>query len=382
MITKVYASNKKSLSLCMDELRKKEKKDFKNGCDFYFFAIHPSFSIDDIVPSIHKFFETENYAAFHAVNAFNNNEINGIGIVMCCIKFQKKGQAKTFYLEDIHKDPTKAAKKCTDYLHENRDNFHIILAGLADGKFGFFLEKVSEDIDHGLASNVVGGISSGFEQNGEVLTYQFTDNKVIKNGMLIVTFENVEAAIEISLGFKPYGITYKVDYADGYNLYSVNDGKSFVEVTKRLLKGIENPDIRYLWYAPLYILDENDGYVATLRTIAGIEGDHVKLYGPIKNGEHFKLSFAIPEDLLEDNAYAASRIKKRIDNPELSFDFSCMARQYAMEEMQTEEPKIYTKSLNSNLFGFFTYGEIGPDKKFKKLKLYNETSILVAMREK
>jgi len=74
-------------------------------------------------------------------------------------------------------------------------------------------------------------------------------------------------------------------------------------------------------------------------------------------------------------------LRKRIDNPELAFDFSCMARQYAMEEMQTEEPKIYTKSLNTNLFGFFTYGEIGPDKKFKKLKLYNETSLLVAMRE-
>ena len=381
MITKVYASNEKSLSLCMDELYRKEKDDFKDRCDFYFFAIHPSFPIDEVVPLIHNFFKTENYAAFHAINAFNDNEIHANGVVMCCIKFQKSGKAKTFYLEDIHKNPQKAAKECVKYLHNNKNHLHLIFAGLAEGAFSFFLEKVSEDIDYGLVSNIVGGISSGFEQNGEVLTYQFTDGKVIKNGMLIVTLENVESAIEISLGFKPYGITYKVDYADGYNLYSVNNGKSFVEVTKRLLKGIDNPDIRYLWYAPLYILDENDGYVATLRTIAGIEGDYVKLYAPIKNGEHFKLSFATPKDLLEENAYAAARLRKRIDNPELAFDFSCMARQYAMEEMQTEEPKIYTKSLNTNLFGFFTYGEIGPDKKFKKLKLYNETSLLVAMRE-
>ncbi|SFP67543.1 FIST C-terminal domain-containing protein [Hydrogenimonas thermophila] len=382
MISKVYASNKNSLSLCMDELRKKELDDFENGCDFYFFAIHPSFPVDDIAPTIEDFFKTENYAAFHALNAFNDNQINDIGIVMCCIKFQKSGKAKTFYIEDIHNNPEKAAKECVNYFHNNKDHFHLIFAGLAEGTFGFFLEKVSENIDHGLASNIVGGISSGNEQNGEVLTYQFTDGKVIKNGLLIVTFENIEAAIEISLGFKPYGITYQVDYADGYNLYSVNDGKSFAEVTKRLLKGIDNPDIRYLWYAPLYILDENDGYVATLRTVAGIEGDHVKLYGPIKKGDHFKLSFAVPEDLLEENIYAAARLKKRVTKPELSFDFSCMARQYAMEDKQKEEPIIYTKSLDSNLFGFFTYGEIGPDKKFKKLKLYNETSLLVAMREK
>jgi hypothetical protein len=300
---------------------------------------------------------------------------------MCCIRFQKNGRASIFYIEDIHKNPQNAAKIYARYLNEQHNSFHIIFAGLTESVFGNFLKIVSEALDKRQVANIVGGISSGFNKNGEILTYQFADGKIIKNGLLVVSFENVKAAIEVSLGFKPYGAIYKIEKSDGYNIYSIDDGESFVQIAKHLLNGIEYPEIRYLWYAPLYMISETDGQVATLRTIAAIEDDCVRLYGPVKKGEHFKLSFATPEDLLEEDVNAAIRMKNRIDNPELAFNFSCVARQYALEEKQAEEPMLYFELLNTHVFGFFTYGEIGSDKKFENLKLYNETSLLVAMRE-
>ena len=381
MKSKIYVTYQHSVYLCMEELYQSMKNDFNSDCNFYFFAIHPSFPIDEIIPSIEKFFKTDNYVAFHAINAFKNNEIHQNAIVMCCIKFQNRGNVKIFYVEDIEDREENALSICSKYLNENISAFHILLAGLAKGSFGIFLEKLSGIIDKNVVSNFVGGISSGVELNGETLTYQFTSGKVIKNGLVIVTFENVEGAVEVSLGFEPYGVTYEAEETDGYDLYSVVSNKKFIEVVNSILRGIENPEVKYLWYAPLYMIDDESGCVATLRTIKEIKDDHVVLFGPIKNGDKFKLSFAIPDDLIEEDREVAIRLKQRVNKPELAFNFSCIARQYIMEEKEIEEPKIYSNILNTNLFGFFTFGEIGPDKKFGNIKLYNETSVVVAMRE-
>lgn len=381
MVSKVYVSHHNVLSKCLEELYKNIKVDFGDECDFYFFAVHPIFPVNEIIPLIEKFFKTKNYVAFHAINAFKNDEVYSNAVVMCCIKFQKNGHAKTFYLENMHKSPEKTVSECTKYLNENSKSFHIMLTGLADNTFGVFLENLSKNLENRIISNIVGGISSGFEQNGETLTYQFIDGKIIKNGLVIVTFENIEAAVEVSLGFKPYGVTYVVDKSDGNDLYSVSPEKKFIQIVNSILSGIKNPEVCYLWYAPLYIIDEEDGYNSTLRTIKEIKDDYVVLYSPISNGDKFKLSFAMPEDLIEEDREAAFRLKQRLNSPELAFNFSCIARQYVMGEKEMEEPEVYTKILNTNLFGFFTFGEIGPDKKFKDIKLHNDTSLLVAMRE-
>lgn len=382
MKSKIYVSHQNSVELCMEELYKSMKNDFKHSCNFYFFAIHPSFPIDEITPSIDKFFNTDNYVAFHAINAFKNNEIHQNSIVMCCIKFQNSGNVKVFYVEDIENNVNEnVLNVCSKYLNNNSHSFHILLAGLANGRFGTFLDNLSKMVENDVVSNFVGGISSGFDVNGETLTYQFTGGKVIKNGLVIVTFENVKGTIEVSLGFQPYGVTYEAEETDGYDLYSVANSRKFIEVINRILRGIENPEVKLLWYAPLYMIDDQSGSVVTLRTIKEIRDDHVVLFGPIKNGDKFKLSFAIPEDLIEEDKEAAIRLKKRVSTPDLAFNFSCIARQYIMEDKDIEEPIVYSDILGTNLFGFFTFGEIGPDKKFKKIKLYNETSLLVAMRE-
>jgi hypothetical protein len=76
------------------------------------------------------------------------------------------------------------------------------------------------------------------------------------------------------------------------------------------------------------------------------------------------------------------KIKSIINYPEFAINFSCIARQYVLEDKQNQESEIYTSVLNCPLFGFFTFGEIGPDKYYKKLNLYNETSLLLAVKER
>jgi hypothetical protein len=198
---------------------------------------------------------------------------------------------------------------------------------------------------------------------------------------VIISFENINYSIDVSLGFKSYGITYEVTKAKGTKLYNIDDGKSASYMATKMLQNVDVEDTRYLWYVPFTVLSKQGGYAVSLRTIAKINDEYVEMFAPIKEGEFFKLSFATPEDLVSEDRRTARKVIKKVPNPELSFNFSCIARQYVLEEQQRQEIKAYMDVFRSNLFGFFTFGEIGPDKMYKRLTFYNETSLVAVMEE-
>jgi hypothetical protein len=379
MISKVYTANGLSFLASLDEL--KSIVDLEFGIfDFLFFVVHPDFEIDIINKEIKNRFETENFVAFHAVEHFNNYEIVEKGVSVCCLRFQKRGAVKTFYIEDVNEK--NAIFATIDYLNRNRDKFHIVLAGICGGDMGAIVETISEKLDYTPVDNIVGGISSGVLERDELHTFEFIDDKIIKNGFVILSFENMEATVDVSLGFKPYGITYEVSKSQGYRLYTIDDDKDASYMVSKMLDNIPDDDIRNLWYTPLSFLSTKHGYTSKLRTVKGITDEYVEFFAPVKEGEYFKLSFATPEDLIAEDEKVSKKLIEKISNPELSFNFSCIARQYILEDMQDKELEAYMNSFKTNLFGFFTFGEIGPDKMYKKLNIYNETSLAVLMREK
>ena len=372
----VYSSNKQSLFEALEEIKTKTQKDFKQ-IDFLLIALNPKY--ESIDKEINKIFPNIKYAAFHAIDAFKNDEIT-TNITISVIEFEKNANINLYAIDNLNSDTKTNLKKIANYLNKNQNCFHIIIVSL-DKKIGHYLNSISNYLNYKPINNIIGGISSGKKIDNELRTWQFTNNKIIKNGLIIISFKNMKANIGISLGFKPYGITYKITKAKGTKIYEVDYETKFSTIVKRLLKGIKNFDEKYLWYIPLNILDEKDGYVATLRTIKKIKDDYVELFGDIKNGQKFKLSFATEDDLLEEDKKIALKTKKEIKEFDAIFNFSCMARQYILYNKQKEEIEIYYKTFKAPPFGFFTFGEIGPDKMHKKLKLYNETSILLAMKE-
>lgn len=379
MKTKVYSSSNSTFLSSLEDLKSQIKKDFKR-VDFLLFAIPPKFgkNVDQKIKSV---FGNIDYAGFHAINAFKNEEVVKSKVVVTAFQFEKNGKIDSFFIEDIRDfENNESLEKTVKYLNSHKNSFHIILAGLCEEKIGLFLENLSPKIDYHPINNIIGGISSGEMIDEEFRTWQFIDSKIIKNGFIIISFKNIKAEIGISLGFKPYGITYKITKAKDSKLYEVDNGVNFADVAKRLLRGIKNPDIKYLWFLPLNILDETDGYVATLRTIEKVEKDYVKLYGHVKEGQYFKLSFANEDELIEEDRVTAQKLREKID-PEIIFNFSCIAREYVLGDRQEDEIKTYIDIFKTPAFGFFTFGEIGPDKMFKKLKLYNETSLIIGMKE-
>ncbi|WP_456480477.1 FIST N-terminal domain-containing protein [Nautilia sp.] len=373
---KTFYSTNTSFFYAVTEIKKRIDAEF-GEYDFIFFGIHPEYEVEEINFVIGKVFENPEYVGFHAINLFSDTKIIK-GVVAGVFKFERKGKVNIYYCKNLSKYNL---YKTRDYLNGRRQDTHFIIASLADEYFSFFIETLSSKLDYFPVNNIIGGISSGEKYDGEVRTFQFVDGEIIKNGFIIVSFENVDSRIDMSLGFLPYGITYEITKCDKNKIYTVDYDKNFSDILRRILKGIKNPKEEYLWYLPINIMDD-DGYVSTLRTVEKLENEYIKLYGPVKKHQKFKLSFATKYDLIREDERLSKKLAKKLDKIEAAFNFSCVARQYILDDKQRCEPRIYVENFGSHLFGFFTFGEIGPDKKYKKLKLYNETSLVCIMKEK
>ncbi|WP_164930720.1 FIST C-terminal domain-containing protein [Aquifex aeolicus] len=129
-------------------------------------------------------------------------------------------------------------------------------------------------------------------------------------------------------------------------------------------------------------MKNEEGYVRVQRTFKEIGEDWVEFFAPVHEGDKFALSFGTPEMLLQSTQKEINKMKEKIKYPELTFNFSCIARQYVLEDKKEEENILISQNFDSPLFGFATYGEIGPDKDFRKVKLYNETATIVSLKEK
>jgi len=365
----------------LQKLYSRVQKEFGEA-DVLIFAVYPEYDLEEIAQEIRALFNRDDFVMFHAVEHFNDTSIIEKGMSVCCFKFEKNASVEYFYLQDVEKESV--VKKTANYLNTHRDDFHMIFSSSCKGNIGTIIEDIAEKLDYSPIDNIVGGVSSGKIIDKELRAFQYIDKHLIKNGFIIVSFKNIDAVVDISLGFRAYGITYQITKAQERRLYTVDEGKSFSYIASKMLSlsDDEESDIRNLWYAPLSILSAENGYMLTLRTIQKITDDYVEFFAPLKEGDYFKLSFATPEDLIKTDKETAKRVSKKLKQPELSFNFSCIARQYVLEDMQEKELEMYVESFKTGLFGFFTFGEIGPDKQYKELKFYNETSLAVVMRER
>ena len=368
----ILSSNKQNLFEALKEIKAQIQKDFEK-IDFLLIALNPKYK--SIEKEINQIFPNIKYIAFHAINAFKNDEIT-TNITISVFKFENNADINLYWIESFDLDNI---KNTIDYLNNNKNCFHIMITSFNE-KINKYLNDISNQLHYSPIDNIIGGVSSGIEIDNELRTWQFTNNKVIKNGLVIISFKNVKAQIGISLGFKPYGITYKVTKANESKIYEVNNGINFSNIVKELLKKIEIKT-EYLWYIPICLLREEDNKIVTLRTFKEIKKDYVELFGDIKNGQKFKLSFATEDDLLEEDKKTAIKVKEKIKKADAIFNFSCIARKYILDNKQKEEIKIYSKIFKTPLFGFITFGEIGPDKIYKKLELHNESSLLLAIKE-
>ncbi|NPA11081.1 MAG: hypothetical protein GXO62_02440 [Epsilonproteobacteria bacterium] len=354
MKVRVYSATGAILIQTLEKIYKQFRDDsFLDEYDFIIFSVSDSYDERDVNYSIKKVFNTNNYIAFDAIKAFCNDQIVQ-GVVALFIKFEKNAKVTVHKTKDFHNFKAKKDDLLITYMPNQEGKCHCQA-----------LEKSHKVL--------LGGIASG---RGRL----YCNDEILKDENLVLQFENLEHQFGIALGYKPVGPTYQVQISHETKVYVIDYEDASV-IAERLLKNTDH-NIQNLWYSPVLITSKR-GYTDVARTFKNIKpNSYVEFFGKIEVGDTIKLSFATEDMLLKEDEKTAKEVKDKITHPELVFNFSCVAREYVLGEKQGDEPFIYSKIFNAPLFGFFTYGEIGPSYNLRSSILYNQTSVIVALKEK
>jgi small ligand-binding sensory domain FIST len=375
---KILSSTNPVLQLAFEEIAKR----LDEKPDFALISISPLYPAQDVPYCIEKILglERDKYLGFNAVDAFENTNIIATGVVACFLWFEGKGGVKLHYFPNIDKRLAnkKFLNEVISVFSNHSSDLNIIIADYTHGLFPLFFGKISASLDKENinTSNICGGIISTKEK---FPSYIFVAGKVLRNSFSIVSFENVKFEMGLSTGIFKRGPIYTITSGKGFFIYEF-DNKPAGFLPKILLRGIEKGKKEYLWYTPLVIMND-EGELLALRTFKDFTDRYVEVWAPIEKGQKVKLAIVIPDEILRDTEMVAQSVKEKIGFTELVLNFSCIARQYTLEDRAQEEVEIYGKKLNAPIFGFFTCGEIALGIHGKKLKLHNQTSVVVALRE-
>jgi len=247
----------------------------------------------------------------------------------------------------------------------------------------------------GESFEIVGG-SLGDEGNFKH-TYQYYNGKVYENivvGMLICGGKKIKTATGVRSGWESIGNRFKSTKSKGNVVYKFGD-KRALDFYRELLgkdRGKKLPAIGLEY--PMGLIDERakiEGYdYFQIRCPVGInEKDGSVIFAAsIPEGKEVTLTYSSRSTIINGSKLSAIQAKKTLKGkPRLILMFSCVARKMVLGRRTNEEVNLVKKVFGKNIpiFGFYTYGEIGPiDKRVSTLRntrWHNETVVLYVLGE-
>jgi hypothetical protein len=309
------------------------------------------------------------------------------------VKFEKKGYFDIKSIDFISKNISGSSSflKKNLILEEEGTNLlfstssNLAVHKILNSILNFYTDKI----------RLYGGIASS--DAPDFRTYISVNGRLIKDGFVLLNLYNISSFNTISLGFIPVGTTYRITKAKDNKIYAL-DGLPMDYFLRNILKntGIEVEELdpsktsRILWEFPFLFYDE-EGYISHLLVPMMYDKDDkgFAFYGEVKEGDLVKLSTGDSDDILQDVRIRAGEFLKILNEtgtkPDIIMNITCTARNFLLysDGVSKKEQEIYSSKIGDFPFtGFLTFGEIGPDRMGKPGKFYNETSILVGLKEK
>lgn len=184
-------------------------------------------------------------------------------------------------------------------------------------------------------------------------------------------------------GWESFGLERMVTRAKGNVLFELDD-KNPLELYKKYL----GPDASQLPAAALYYplsIESNDGGKAVVRSVTSIDEQTgaMTFAGDIPEGSVVRFMKANVDRLTAAAANAASLSSAGMEQIDLAFLISCVGRKHVLKDRTEEELEVVQEILGEAvpLFGFYSYGELGPADPNGACTLHNQTMTITTFHE-
>ncbi|MFM2230869.1 MAG: hypothetical protein RL607_2127 [Bacteroidota bacterium] len=241
------------------------------------------------------------------------------------------------------------------------------LEGQTQGKIPFF---------GGLA-----GDEYSFEKTIVGLNAEASPGKIVAVGFY---GDAIEFGFASEGGWADFGPEREVTVSDKNVLYKIGD-RYALDLYKEYLGKYADELPGSALYFPLS-MKETPESEPVVRTILSIDETHKSMTfaGNIPVGAHVRFMRGNLDRLVDAAEAAASQIRKTLPNqPQLAFLVSCVGRRIVLAERVLEELEVIKNTLGKEtvLFGFYSYGEISPNKHKLGCELHNQTMTIATLFE-
>ena len=185
-------------------------------------------------------------------------------------------------------------------------------------------------------------------------------------------------------GWADFGPEREVTASENNVLFKIGD-RYALDLYKEYLGKYANELPGSALYFPLS-MKETPNSAPVVRTILSIDEAQKSMTfaGNIPIGAHVRLMRGNMDRLIDAAADAAITIRQSLPNqPQIAFLVSCVGRRIVLAERVTEELEFIKNTFGKEtvLFGFYSYGEISPNKQQLGCELHNQTMTIATMYE-
>lgn len=237
---------------------------------------------------------------------------------------------------------------------------------------------------------IIGGLAG--DGGAFVKTLQLF-NDTVSDGMIIAVGLYGDSLIVSSGalgGWKPYGPPRKITKSEKNIVYEM-DGKPALPLYRMYIgeafsRGLPGTGLKF----PLAIIEEGKRDVEKIRTLLAVNADDNSLTfaGNVEEGETVRLCQTNHDRLVEGAGAAATLVMEGLgDNKTnqtgLALCVSCVGRKGVMAELVVDEVKQVQQILgtNTNITGFYSYGELAPRPNTSDSVLHNQTMTIGYLSE-
>lgn len=246
----------------------------------------------------------------------------------------------------------------------------------------------NSELIKGMNSHTYVPITGGLAGDGSMYhdTYVFADDVGAENLVIAVCFYGESLNIEVACkaGWEEFGAQRTITSSQGNILYEI-DNKPAIKLYEKYLGEYINdlPESGLLF--PLSIKMDENSENEVIRVMMGVNDDgSITFAGDVPQGASARLMKTNVNNLIDGSEVAAKSIHKHNNKRSLTLVVSCTGRLSVLKQLVNEELEVIQDTLGkeSQLIGFYSYGEISPfNDDLLNCKLHNQTMTITSIYE-
>ena len=366
-----------SIDSFIKEIDASIKNSFKPTLAFIYVSIE--YDIEQLVDELSKY-------KFIIVGSSTAGEIYGdskVGVetkeqTLSCILTDMDASAFSIKLKKNRKNEFfNLGKKIGKWVNKSFDNASLltITAGL-DFDNESYINGIQEK-----QNEVFGGLAA--DDRNFKSTYVFSQNKIVKDGLLALAIDKdkIEICLSQGFGWSGIGVQRVVTKSVKNTVYTIDDKPAIEFYTEYL--NITSDDMPCMGIDfPMEVISHN-GEIVTRAVIDINKDGSLVCAGHVKEGSRVKISIPIGLKVIDNVVESINNASnnKHINNPDLTLLFPCTAHKELLGTLGINEIEaVFHAIKRTPLIGFYTYGEFSSF--YTSSAFHNETFVTIQMREK